>query len=180
MNTLPNAAPCDLPTTALIAGLRIGQGFDLHRLVPERPFVLGGLTLPWEKGPEGHSDGDVLLHALTDALLGATGQGDIGTWFPPSDPQWKGADSRQLLEQVWLPLCQSGWRVLNVDCTVFLEQPKLGPHKPALEAALAGYLQVEPSQVCIKAKTMEGLGAIGEQHALAASVTVLLFLQTPT
>jgi 2-C-methyl-D-erythritol 2,4-cyclodiphosphate synthase len=154
--------------------LRVGQGFDLHRLVRGRPFVLGGLRIPHPLGPLGHSDGDALLHALTDALLGAAGGGDIGDRFPDTDPRWKGADSRALLRTVWAPLRKAGWRVGNVDATVVAERPKLGPWKPRIAAAIARLLGIPAGRVCVKAKTLEGLGEIGKGRAVAAQVVVLM------
>jgi 2-C-methyl-D-erythritol 2,4-cyclodiphosphate synthase len=154
--------------------LRVGIGFDLHRLVRGRPFVLGGLRLPHPLGPLGHSDGDALLHALTDALLGATGGGDIGDRFPDTDPRWKGADSRALLGAVWSPLRRAGWRVCNVDATVVAERPKLGPWKPRIAREIARLLGVPADRVCVKAKTLEKLGPIGKGKAVAAQVAVLL------
>lgn len=153
---------------------RIGQGFDLHRLETGRPLMLGGLEIPFDKGPLGHSDGDVVLHALTDALLGAAGLGDIGEWFPPSDPQWAGADSAKLLATVMSRLKADGWQIENADITILLEAPKLSPYKGALKARIAELLEITPDQVSVKAKTMEGLGAIGRSDALAAMVNTLL------
>ncbi len=154
--------------------LKIGQGFDLHRLEPGRPFWLGGVQLDWEKGPVGHSDGDVLLHALTDALLGASGLGDIGEWFPPGDDRYKGANSAELLRQVIQRLQQDGWAILNIDCTVLLELPKLSPYKDKISRQLADCCTLHPGQVSVKAKTMEKLGPIGQGEAVAAQVVALL------
>lgn len=154
--------------------LRIGQGFDLHRLEYDRPFVLGGITLDWHKGPKGHSDGDVLLHAVMDALLGATGLGDIGEWFPPSDSQYQGADSAELLQKIMAALHEDGWQIANVDTTVLLEAPKLSPHKEMIRQNLAYLLGIMARNISVKAKTMEGLGVIGQEEAVAAFATVLL------
>jgi 2-C-methyl-D-erythritol 2,4-cyclodiphosphate synthase len=159
---------------AMPGELRVGSGFDLHRLVRGRPFVLGGLRVPHPVGPLGHSDGDALLHALIDALLGASGGGDIGDRFPDTDPRWKGADSRSLVRAVWSPLRRAGWRVRNVDATVVAERPRLGPWKPRIARAVAGLLGVPAGRVCVKAKTLEGLGEIGRGKAVAAQVVVLL------
>jgi len=156
------------------SGMRVGLGFDLHRLVRGRPFVLGGLRIPHPRGPLGHSDGDALLHALVDALLGAAGGGDIGDRFPDTDPRWKGADSRTLLEAVWRPLRKAGWRICNVDATVVAERPKLGPWKPRIAREIARLLGCPPRAVCVKAKTMERLGEIGAGKAVAAQVAVLM------
>lgn len=150
--------------------IRVGQGFDLHRLESGRPFVLGGITLDWPSGPIGHSDGDVLLHALIDALLGAAGLGDIGEWFPPSDTQFKGADSAVLLQAVLARLQEEGWTIGNIDATVLLEVPKLGAYKPKIQQRLCELTGLTPNQVNIKAKTLEGLGPIGQQEAVAAMV----------
>jgi 2-C-methyl-D-erythritol 2,4-cyclodiphosphate synthase len=154
--------------------LRTGHGFDVHRLQAGRPFLLGGVLLDWPTGPVGHSDGDVLLHALMDAMLGASGLGDIGDWFPPADPQWEGANSADLLGTIWSQLQQAPWRIVNIDATIILEAPRVSPYKAAIKSHLAGLLAIHPEQVNIKAKTMEGLGPIGEQQAVAAWVSVLL------
>jgi len=170
--------PCRA-VTAMAPDLRIGLGFDVHRLARGRRFVLGGVEIPHPAGPAGHSDGDPLLHALIDALLGATGGGDIGDRFPDADPRWKGADSRDLVEAVWRPLRRAGWRVVNVDATVVAERPKLGPWKRRIAGAIARLLGVDPSRVCVKAKTMERLGAIGAGKAIAAQVGALLGKSKP-
>ncbi|MEW6757750.1 MAG: 2-C-methyl-D-erythritol 2,4-cyclodiphosphate synthase [Acidobacteriota bacterium] len=154
--------------------MRIGHGWDLHRLVDDRPFRLGGLTLPHDKGPAGHSDGDVLLHAVTDALLGAAALGDIGAHFPDSDPRWKGADSADLLAHVMAKIQSVGLRVGNADVTVVAEAPKIGPYRDALRQRLAQLLEVHPSRVSVKAKTAEGLGDIGRGEAVACHAVVLL------
>lgn len=153
---------------------RIGQGFDLHRLVPGLPLMLGGLPVPWDKGSQGHSDGDVILHALCDALLGAAGLGDIGDWFPPSDPQWKGASSDRFVMTVVSLLKDRHWSIVNVDVTVMLEAPKLGELKSLMKVHIAQMLGLPTDCVSIKAKTMEGLGPIGQSEAVAATVVALL------
>ena len=153
---------------------RIGQGFDLHRLVPGLPLMLGGLPVPFDKGSQGHSDGDVVLHALCDALLGAVGLGDIGDWFSPSDPQWKGASSDRFVMTVVSLLKERQWSVVNVDVTVMLEIPKLGELKALMKVHIAQMLGIPTDCVSIKAKTMEGLGAIGQSDAVAATVVALL------
>lgn len=153
---------------------RVGLGFDLHRLRRGRPFVLGGVRIPHPVGPVGHSDGDVILHALCDALLGAAGGGDIGDRFPDTDPRWKGTDSRRFVAAVWGPLRRAGWRVANVDVTVLAERPKLTPWKRRIAAAAARLLGVPAARVNVKAKTMERLGPIGAGKAVAAQVVVLL------
>lgn len=154
--------------------IRVGQGFDLHRLEPGRPFLLGGIQLDWPKGPLGHSDGDVLLHALIDALLGASGLGDIGEWFPPTDAAYAGAQSIKLLQQVCERLSQEGWQVENLDSTILLEAPKLSPYKTRIRDNLAAHLGITANRISVKAKTMEGLGPVGQQEAVAAMVNVLL------
>ena len=154
--------------------MRIGQGFDLHRLAPGIPFVLGGIPLDWDKGPQGHSDGDVLLHAVIDALLGATGLGDIGEWFPPTAQHLKGSNSADLLQQVVNRLQAEQWHIVNIDSTILLEQPKLSAYKPKIAENLAQLLNIDVDRIGIKAKTMEGLGDIGSGQAVAAMVSALL------
>ena len=158
----------------MTTSFRVGQGFDLHRLMPGLPLMLGGLPVPSDKGSEGHSDGDVVLHALCDALLGALGLGDIGDWFPPSDPQWKGASSDRFVLTVLSLLKERQWSVVNADITVMLESPKLGELKSLMKVHLAQMLGILTDGVSIKAKTMEGLGAIGQGDAVAATAVVLL------
>jgi len=153
---------------------RVGQGYDIHRLTPGRPLLLGGVALESDHGSDAHSDGDVLLHALIDALLGAAAMGDIGEHFPPSDPQYKNADSRQMLSRVLLLLESVGYRIVNVDATVFLEAPKLYPYKPRIRETVADTLGIAAGCVCIKAKTAEGFPPVGTKDAIAAAVTVLL------
>lgn len=147
---------------------RAGIGYDLHRLEPGRKLVIGGVTLPFEKGTLGHSDGDALSHAICDALLGAAGLGDIGTHFPDTDPKWKGASSLIFLEQTRKMLDEKGLRIGHIDATVILEKPKLGPHFPGMRDALAKSLGVESAQINLKAKTNEGVGEIGRGEAVAA------------
>ncbi|NUN47955.1 MAG: 2-C-methyl-D-erythritol 2,4-cyclodiphosphate synthase [Candidatus Brocadiae bacterium] len=154
--------------------MRFGLGFDIHRLVPGRPFVLGGLTLACPRGPVGHSDGDVLLHALVDALYGAAGLGDIGDRFPDTDPRWKGVAGKVFVAQAVKDLAARGLKPAQVDATVFLEAPKLGVRKPELAAAVAKLLDLPEDRVCVKAKTMEGLGALGAGTAVAAQVLAVL------
>lgn len=154
--------------------VRVGYGFDVHRFVPGRPLILGGLRLNHDQGLDGHSDADVLTHAVIDALLGAAGLGDIGRWFPDTDPRYRDADSLGLLEQVWRRLAGDGWRVVNVDATVVAEAPKLAPHAPAMARNLAGVLGVDPSRINIKASTSEGLGFTGRGEGIAALVACLL------
>ncbi|MBI2921332.1 MAG: 2-C-methyl-D-erythritol 2,4-cyclodiphosphate synthase, partial [Planctomycetes bacterium] len=140
---------------------RHGLGFDIHRLQPGRPFVLGGLAFAHPRGPVGHSDGDVLLHALVDAMLGAAALGDIGDHFPDGDPQWKGTPGRVFVEKAMELLEKRGLRPAQVDATVFLEVPKLGKRKAELARAVAEMLGIPEDRTSVKAKTMEGLGAIG-------------------
>jgi 2-C-methyl-D-erythritol 2,4-cyclodiphosphate synthase/2-C-methyl-D-erythritol 4-phosphate cytidylyltransferase/2-C-methyl-D-erythritol 2,4-cyclodiphosphate synthase len=154
--------------------IRIGLGRDLHRLVPGRPFLLGGLRIEAERGELGHSDGDVLAHAVTDALLGAAALGDIGALFPPGESRWKDADSRELLKEAWALVKGRGWQLVNLDCVVSCEAPRLLPHREAIRASLAGVLGVSPEQVFVKGKTAEGLGPVGEGLAVEALVVCLL------
>jgi 2-C-methyl-D-erythritol 2,4-cyclodiphosphate synthase len=153
---------------------RAGIGYDLHRLEPGRKLVIGGVTLPFEKGTLGHSDGDALSHAICDALLGAAGLGDIGSHFPDSDPRWKGVSSLIFLEQTRKMLEGKGLRIQHIDAIVILERPKLGPHFPAMREALANSLGVETAQINLKAKTNEGVGEIGRGEAIAAQAIATL------
>lgn len=154
--------------------LRIGNGYDIHRLVEGRPLILGGVTLPHSHGLDGHSDADVLTHAIMDALLGALSLGDIGLYFPPGDPQWAGADSLKLLAQVNAMVQERGWTVCNVDSVIVAEQPKMKPHIEAMRSKLAAVLGVNPSQVGVKATTNEGLGPVGRQEGIAVHAVALL------
>jgi 2-C-methyl-D-erythritol 2,4-cyclodiphosphate synthase len=153
---------------------RCGIGYDLHRLAEGRKLIVGGIELPFDKGPVGHSDGDVLAHALCDALLGAAGLGDIGTHFPDTDPQWKGANSLLFLEHARKLLDGKGFAIQWIDAVVITEKPKLGPHFPRMREALAGALRVPVDHVHLKAKTNEGVDAIGRGEAIAAYVVVTL------
>ena len=157
--------------------LRIGNGYDMHRLVPGRPLILGGQRLahPDGLGLDGHSDADVLVHAIMDALLGALSLGDIGKYFPPTDPKWKGADSLVLLEQVMGLVRERGWSVVNVDSVVIAERPKLKPHIEAMRAAIAERMGLEPDQVGVKATTNEKLGAEGREEGISCQAVALLF-----
>ena len=156
--------------------IRIGNGYDIHRLVPGRPLILGGQTLehPAGLGLDGHSDADVLVHAIMDALLGALSLGDIGKYFPPTDPKWKGADSLVLLEQVMALVRERGWSVVNVDSVVIAERPKLKPHIEAMRAAIAGRMGLAPEQVGVKATTNEKLGAEGREEGISCQAVALL------
>jgi 2-C-methyl-D-erythritol 4-phosphate cytidylyltransferase / 2-C-methyl-D-erythritol 2,4-cyclodiphosphate synthase len=153
---------------------RVGTGYDLHRLVPDRPLVLAGVTIPFGLGPHGHSDGDVVCHALCDALLGAAVAGDIGQHFSNTDPQWSGAPGLDLLARTLVIVGQLGWRPASVDVTVILERPKLGPHLDAVRAALATALKLDAGQVSVKAKTNEGVDATGRGEAIAAHAVAVL------
>ena len=157
--------------TQVVRVPRIGYGWDSHEFKPGIPLKIGGLELPHDKGLAGHSDGDVLLHALTDALLGAVAAGDIGTYFPPSDPQWKGADSAVFLKEAVKQIAGRGYTVGNVDCTLILAAPKIGPHARAIQENVAKLLGLQPTQIGIKAKTPEGMGT---DNAAIAHVVVLL------
>jgi len=158
----------------MVMRFRIGQGFDVHALVPGRPLILGGVELASAQGLLGHSDADVLAHALIDGLLGAAGLGDIGGLFPDSEERHRGADSMQLLAQVLQLVRAQGWRVGNVDCTVIAQLPKIAPYVAAMRARLARELQVSESEVSIKGKTTEWLGFTGRGEGIAALVVVAL------
>lgn len=153
---------------------RIGQGFDVHALVADRPLILGGVHIPHDRGLAGHSDADALLHALTDALLGGAGLGDIGRHFPDTDPAFKGADSRVLLRQAYAKVQAAGWQVVNIDATIHAQAPKIGPHAQAMVDNIAADLATSASRINIKAKTNEGLGYLGRKEGIAANVAVLL------
>lgn len=153
---------------------RVGEGHDTHRTISGRPLVLGGVTIPFEFGLDGHSDADVLLHAVIDALLGAAGRGDIGEWFPNDDPEWKGADSSGLLQHVWSTLQADGWELLNLDCTVSCERPRLRDHKAAIRDRVAALLEVDAAQINVKAKSGEKVGPVGRGESMAADAVVLL------
>jgi 2-C-methyl-D-erythritol 2,4-cyclodiphosphate synthase len=151
--------------------MAIGLGFDIHRLVPDRPLVLGGVEIPYSYGLMGHSDGDALLHAVTDAVLGAAGKGDIGQWFPDTDPQIEGISSRDMLQKVMEDI-QQEWSVVNVDVTVVAEEPRIAPHRDAIKECIGALLSTE--RVSVKGKTMERLGPIGNREAIAAYAVVEL------
>lgn len=154
--------------------IRVGQGYDVHQLVEGRNLILGGVNIPFEKGLLGHSDADALLHALTDALLGAAGLGDIGSHFPDTSVEFKNADSRELLREAYRAVQQAGWRVVNVDTTVIAQKPKLAPHIVAMRANIATDLLLSPETVNIKGKTNEKLGYLGRVEAIEAQAVVLL------
>ena len=153
---------------------RVGQGYDVHVLTAGRKLILGGVEIPFEKGLLGHSDADALLHALTDALLGAAGLGDIGRHFPDSDPRYQGADSRVLLREALRLTREQGWRLVNVDATLIVQQPRLAPHIPAMRAILSADLELPADAVNIKGKTNEKLGYLGRNEAIEAQAVVLL------
>ncbi|PWB40838.1 MAG: 2-C-methyl-D-erythritol 2,4-cyclodiphosphate synthase [Rhodocyclales bacterium] len=154
--------------------MRIGQGFDVHALVPGRKLIVGGVDIPFERGLLGHSDADVLLHAVTDALLGAAGLGDIGRHFPDSDARFKDADSRKLLRETARLIGHAGYRVVNVDATVIARAPRMAPHVAAMAANIAADLGIAPGDVNIKAKTTEGLGFTGRGEGIAAQAVALI------
>jgi 2-C-methyl-D-erythritol 2,4-cyclodiphosphate synthase len=159
--------------------MRIGQGWDVHALVAGRKLVIGGVSIPFGKGLAGHSDADVLLHAICDALIGAAGLGDIGRHFPDTDPRYEGADSRRLLREVRRLLEGERLRVVNIDATIIAEAPKMAPHIPAMVANIAGDLGVGPGAINVKAKTAEKLGAIGRGEGIAAEAVALVSWEPP-
>ena len=154
--------------------MRIGHGYDVHKLVEGRKLILGGVDIPWEKGLLGHSDADVLVHAVMDALLGAACLGDIGHLFPDTDPAYAGADSLKLLEEVGRRLARAGYRVGNIDATVLAQRPKLAPHIVRMRENMAARLGISPDQVSVKATTEEGLGFTGAGQGIAAHAVCLL------
>jgi 2-C-methyl-D-erythritol 2,4-cyclodiphosphate synthase len=157
-----------------MADFRVGTGFDAHALVEGVPLVLGGVEVPYPRGLAGHSDGDVLAHALTDALLGAAGLEDIGALFPSGDPRWKGASSLHLLAEAWRSVREQGWELANADCVLIGEEPRLAPHRDAMRAALSRAIDVDPALVAVRATTTDGLGFTGRGDGLAAQVVALL------
>jgi 2-C-methyl-D-erythritol 2,4-cyclodiphosphate synthase len=158
----------------VVVKFRVGCGFDVHALAPGRRLVLGGVEIEHPRGLLAHSDGDVVLHAITDALLGAAGLGDIGKMFPEHDERWRDADSRVLLRQALARVQQIGWRVENVDCTVIAQAPRIAPHVEAMRTAIARDLAIEPEAVNVKGKTTERLGFTGRGEGIAAQAVVLL------
>jgi 2-C-methyl-D-erythritol 2,4-cyclodiphosphate synthase/2-C-methyl-D-erythritol 4-phosphate cytidylyltransferase/2-C-methyl-D-erythritol 2,4-cyclodiphosphate synthase len=153
---------------------KIGMGRDLHRLVKGRRFLLGGVVIPAKRGELGHSDGDVLAHAVCDALLGASSLGDIGELFPPSDKKWKDADSMELLRSVFDMVKQAGWRLVNLDCVISCEEPKVLPFRDRIRESLAQALEASAEQIFVKGKTNEGLGPVGKGKAVEAMAVCLL------
>lgn len=154
--------------------IRVGLGYDLHRLIEGRKLILGGIVLPFEKGEDGHSDGDVLFHAITDAVLGASGLGDIGSYFPPEDAKWKDADSAQLLSAILKDVYEKGWKIENLDCVIKLEKPKFIPFRQQVVYNIASVMGIEADQVFVKAKTGEKLPPVGTGEAVEAYCTCLL------
>jgi 2-C-methyl-D-erythritol 2,4-cyclodiphosphate synthase len=161
-------------TPSILLSYRIGQGYDVHALVPGRQLIIGGLEIPHTHGLLGHSDADVLIHAMIDAVLGAAGLGDIGSHFPDTDAQYKGADSANLLKAAMLSVREAGYELGNIDATVIAQAPKLAPYREAMQARLASLMGVEPSRVNIKAKTSEKLGFVGRQEGIEAFASALL------
>ncbi|WP_295521937.1 2-C-methyl-D-erythritol 2,4-cyclodiphosphate synthase [Limnohabitans sp. Rim8] len=159
--------------------IRIGEGWDVHALVPGRKLVLGGVEIPHSSGLLGHSDADVLLHAITDAVLGAAGLGDIGRHFPDTDAKFRGADSSVLLAEAMRRVRDTGWELVNVDCTIVAQAPKLAPHMAAMNASVAKALGVQTEQVNVKAKTAEKLGPVGMGQSMEARAVALLTLKLP-
>jgi 2-C-methyl-D-erythritol 2,4-cyclodiphosphate synthase len=158
----------------LSAQFKIGSGYDVHQFAENRKLVIGGVEIPYEKGLLGHSDADVLLHAICDAILGALALGDIGKHFPDTDPKYKGADSKQLLSHVYYLMRDHNYEIGNIDTTVLLQKPKLAPHISKMQEIISNILSVYPEQISIKATTTEGLGFVGREEGCAASAVVLL------
>ncbi len=156
--------------------IRVGQGFDVHALVPDRTLIIGGVTIPYHLGLLGHSDADVLLHAITDAILGAAGLGDIGQHFPDTDPNYAGADSRVLLRAATRKIKEAGWSVVNIDCTIIAQAPKMAPHSAQMAKNIADDLGIAVAQVNVKAKTTEQLGFTGRGEGIAAQAVALIGL----
>lgn len=153
---------------------RIGQGFDVHQLIEGRPLIIGGITIPYELGLLGHSDADVLLHTITDAVLGAIGEGDIGRHFPDTDAEFKDADSAKLLEEVWKMVEERGYELVNADCTIIAQRPKMAPYIEQMKHRIAELLHAKPDQVNVKATTTEKLGFTGRGEGIASQAVVLL------
>ncbi|MFC4411834.1 2-C-methyl-D-erythritol 2,4-cyclodiphosphate synthase [Chungangia koreensis] len=153
---------------------RIGQGYDVHAFAEERPLIIGGVTIPHDKGLIGHSDADVLLHAITDAALGAIGEGDIGRHFPDTDAAFKDADSAKLLEEIWKVVEERGYELGNIDCTIIAQRPKMAPHIEEIRGRVAQLLKADVSQVNVKATTTEKLGFTGREEGIASLASILL------
>jgi len=154
--------------------MRIGFGYDVHAFAPDRPLVLGGVTIPFERGLSGHSDADAVIHAVVDALLGAASLGDIGKHFPSTDPRWKNQPSAVFLDNTYSLLCQHQWSIGNIDVTIVAERPKMAPHMEAMRTHLAEHLHLEIEQVSIKATTTDGLGFTGHQEGIACYAVALI------
>lgn len=154
--------------------MRIGHGYDIHKLVEERKLIIGGVEIPYSKGLFGHSDADVLTHAIIDALLGAAGLGDIGQYFPDNDPKWKNANSLDLLEVVYTSIKNKGYKIINIDSTVVAEEPKLAPHTNKMKKILSEILKINENQINIKAKTNEGLDSTGQKNSICAWSVALI------
>ena len=154
--------------------MRIGQGFDVHEFADNRPLIIGGIDIPYERGLIGHSDADVLLHTITDAALGAIGEGDIGKHFPDTDPDFKDADSAKLLEHIWKLVDARGYKLGNIDCTIIAQKPKMAPHIETIRARVAELLQADVSQVNVKATTTEKLGFVGRKEGIADYCVALI------
>ena len=164
---------------SITSHLRIGEGHDTHRTIAGRPFIIGGVHVTdADFGLDGHSDADVLLHAVIDALLGATGQGDIGEWFPNTNDEWINADSAMLLDAVLQSVLKGGWRIINLDCTIHAERPRMVSWKPKIRIRLAELLNLPPGVVNVKAKSGEGIGPIGRGESISADVVVLMMNET--
>lgn len=154
--------------------MRIGQGFDVHEFADNRPLIIGGIEIPYERGLIGHSDADVLLHTITDAALGAIGEGDIGRHFPDTDPDFKDADSAKLLEHIWKLVDARGYKLGNIDCTIIAQKPKMAPYIETIRTRVAELLQADVTQVNVKATTTEKLGFTGREEGIASMATILL------
>jgi 2-C-methyl-D-erythritol 2,4-cyclodiphosphate synthase len=154
--------------------MRIGQGYDVHQLVEGRALILGGVEIPFERGLEGHSDGDALLHAVADAILGAIGAGDLGRHFPSSDERWRGIGSGEILSQVADRMSEAGYWIANLDATIIAQAPRLAPHQKAMQENLVGLLRAEPERINLKLTSTDGLGSIGRGEGIAALAVVLL------
>ena len=154
--------------------MRVGMGYDVHRLTPQRPLILGGVTIPWELGLMGHSDADVLVHAVCDALLGAAGMGDIGVHFPDTDPKYKNISSLKLLQHVGEMLGEKGFSILNIDATLLAERPKIAPYRIEMQRNIAAAIDIDASLAHVKATTTEGLGSIGRGEGIAAMCVALI------
>lgn len=173
-SSIDDPAPKQLVVPRPVALPRVGIGLDVHALAAGRRLVLGGVEIPHDAGLAGHSDGDALVHAIIDALLGAAGRGDIGQWFPSSDPRWAGADSLEMLRTVVYALVRDGWQIGNVDATVIAQRPRIGPHVPAMRERLAAVLGIPVESASVKATTTDHLGALGRAEGIAAQAVALL------